>query len=170
LVFTTKKEAPEDTDIPLLTDDISIKNLTVLRGKILEKLDDVRLEDELIIGIDPGKRTGFSVHFLGSEIAHSLYMTIDKLIDDIISILSQLKAKRRMIKIGDGDMKLTNKITNLLNLRYCSDFDIEVVDESRTTVKIKHFNQRGKRDMLSARYISQRSGYVNSLLPLSRVG
>ncbi len=105
--------------------------MTVLRGKILEKLDDVRLEDELIMGIDPGKRTGFSAYFLGSEIANSLYMTIDKLIDEIISILSQLRAKKRLIKIGNGDMKLTNKITNLLNLRYCSDFDVEIVDESK---------------------------------------
>ena len=47
-MFTTEKEAPEYTDIPLLTDDISIENLTVLRGKILEKLDDVRLEDESV--------------------------------------------------------------------------------------------------------------------------
>ena len=170
MVFTTTKEAPAYSKIPLITDDISTKNLTVLRGKILEKLDYVRLEDELIIGIDPGKRTGFSVYFLGSEIARSLYMTIDKLIDEIISILSQLRAKKRLIKIGNGNMKLTNKITNLLNLRYCSDFDVEIVDEAKTTLKIKHFNQRGKRDMLSARYISQRTGYINSILPLSRVG
>ena len=170
MVFTTVKEAPEDAEIPILTDDISIKNLAVLRGKILEKLDEARLEDELIIGIDPGKRTGFSANFLGSEIANSLYMTIDKLIDDIISILSQLRAKKRMIKIGNGNMELTNKITNLLNLRYCSNFDIEIVNEARTTMKIKHFNQRGKRDMLSARYISKRTGHVSSVLPLSRVG
>jgi len=170
LVFTTQREAPEDAEIPILTDDISIKNLAVLRGKILEKLDEARLEDELIIGIDPGKRTGFSANFLGSEIANSLYMTIDKLIDDIISILSQLRAKKRMIKIGNGNMELTNKITNLLNLRYCSNFDIEIVNEARTTMKIKHFNQRGKRDMLSARYISKRTGHVSSVLPLSRVG
>ena len=170
LVFTTRWEAPEDAEIPILTDDISIKNLAVLRGKILEKLDEARLEDELIIGIDPGKRTGFSANFLGSEIANSLYMTIDKLIDDIISILSQLRAKKRMIKIGNGNMELTNKITNLLNLRYCSNFDIEIVNEARTTMKIKHFNQRGKRDMLSARYISKRTGHVSSVLPLSRVG
>ena len=170
LVFTTIKEAPEDAEIPILTDDISIKNLAVLRGRILEKLDEARLEDELIIGIDPGKRTGFSANFLGSEIANSLYMTIDKLIDDIISILSQLRAKKRMIKIGNGNMELTNKITNLLNLRYCSNFDIEIVNEARTTMKIKHFNQRGKRDMLSARYISKRTGHVSSVLPLSRVG
>ncbi len=170
LVFTTQREAPEDAEIPLLTDDISIKNLAVLRGRILEKLDEARLEDELIIGIDPGKRTGFSANFLGSEIANSLYMTLDKLIDDIISILSQLRAKKRMIKIGNGNMELTNKITNLLNLRYCSNFDIEIVNEARTTMKIKHFNQRGKRDMLSARYISKRTGHVSSVLPLSRVG
>ena len=67
-------------------------------------------------------------------------------------------------------MKLAKKITNLLNLKYCSDFELEFVDESKTTVKIKNFNQRGKRDMLSAKYISRRDGHRHIVLPLSRIG
>ena len=36
--------------------------------------------------------------------------------------------------------------------------------------KIKNFNQRGKRDKLSAKYISQREGYRHFVLPLSITG
>ena len=40
----------------------------------------------------------------------------------------------------------------------------------KTSLKIKNFNQRGKRDMLSAKFISQREGYRYSILPLSLTG
>jgi len=67
-------------------------------------------------------------------------------------------------------MDIAKKIEKLLNLRFCSSFDLEYVDESKTSLKIKNFNQRGKRDMLSAKFISQREGYRYSILPLSLTG
>jgi len=48
--------------------------------------------------------------------------------------------------------------------------DGKFVNESKTTVKIKNHNQRGKRDMLSAKYISRREGHRRFILPLSRIG
>ena len=88
----------------------------------------------------------------------------------MISILAELPAARKIVKIGNGDMKTANKILQMLNLQFCSKFEIEFVDESSTTLKIKNHNQRGKRDMLSAQFISQRSGIPKSILPLSITG
>ncbi len=65
---------------------------------------------------------------------------------------------------------LLKKIEKLLNLKFCSSFELEYVDESKTSLKIKNFNQRGKRDMLSAKFISKREGYRYSVLPLSLTG
>jgi hypothetical protein len=67
-------------------------------------------------------------------------------------------------------MDISKKIEKLLNLKFCSSFDLEYVDESKTSLKIKNFNQRGKRDMLSAKFISQREGFRYSILPLSLTG
>ena len=67
-------------------------------------------------------------------------------------------------------MIIANKIVQLLNLRFCSNFEIEFVDERNTTLKIKNYNQRGKRDMLSAQFITQRNGYWRTVLPLSITG
>ena len=67
-------------------------------------------------------------------------------------------------------MNLAKKITTTLNLRFCSDFELEFVDERKTSLKIKNYNQRGKRDMMSAKYITQREGYRHFILPLSRTG
>lgn len=67
-------------------------------------------------------------------------------------------------------MHIAKQIITLLNLKFCSSFELEFVNEYKTSRKIKNFNQRGKRDMLSAKFISQREGYRYSILPLSMIG
>ena len=67
-------------------------------------------------------------------------------------------------------MEVAKQIVANLNLKFCSSFELEFVDEKNTSLKIKNHNQRGKRDMLSAKYISQRDGTRKSILPLSRTG
>jgi hypothetical protein len=67
-------------------------------------------------------------------------------------------------------MNLAKKIITSLNLHFCSDFELEYVDERKTSLKTKNYNQRGKRDMMSAKYITQREGYRHFILPLSRTG
>ena len=124
----------------------------------MQKLDQSHYSDELLIGIDPGKRIGLSIYYYGREVEHSLHVSMDNLISHLVKILAGLRAKRKIVKIGNGDMKLAKKITNLLNLKYCSDFEIEFVNEQKTSVKTKNYNQRGKRDMQSAKYITRREG------------
>ena len=67
-------------------------------------------------------------------------------------------------------MVIAKKLKICLNLKFCSSFELEYVDETKTSLKIKNFNQRGKRDMLSAKFISQREGHRQSILPLSLTG
>ena len=125
---------------------------------------------KLVLGIDPGERIGVSVTYLENEIASAFFVSLNRLITYLISILAELPAARKIVKIGNGDMKTANKILEMLNLKFCSKFEIEFVDESSTTLKIKNYNQRGKRDMLSAQFISQRNGISKSILPLSIIG
>jgi len=125
---------------------------------------------KLIIGIDPGERIGVSVNYLENELARTFFVSVEKLIPYLITILAELPAARKIIKIGDGDMITAQTILEMLNLKFCSKFEIEFVDESSTSLKIKNYNQRGKRDMLSAQFISQRSGISKSVLPLSIIG
>ena len=142
----------------------------MIEGLIMQKLDSTHYSDELLIGIDPGKRIGLSIYYYGREVEHSLHISIEDLVSHLVRILAGLRATKKIIKIGNGNMKMANKIANLLNLRYCSDFEIEFVDEQRTSVKTKNYNQRGKRDMQSAKYIARREGPRHVVLPLSRIG
>ncbi len=127
-------------------------------------------EEDLIFGVDPGQRIGLSIFYYGKEIESSFYSSVEELIFHIIEVLGGLRAKRKIVKIGNGNMKIAKQIVTMLNLNFCSSFELEFIDEQKTSLKIKNFNQRGKRDMLSAKYISQRDGYRHSILPLSMTG
>ncbi len=154
----------------MLHEEIMDKVPAVIRGLMIKKLQVGLEKNELVLGIDPGHRTGLSVYYFGKEIDKSFFNSVESLVMHIANILAELKAERKIIKIGNGNMKLAKEIINLINLRYCSNFDLEIVDESKTSLKIKNYNQRGKRDMMSARYITQREGFRHSILPLSRTG
>ena len=170
LVLTTRKEYPTECQKPILDEEIFEHHFTVIRGLMIQKLNLEYEEKNLVIGIDPGQQIGVSVFYFGKEIESSFHSSIDGLIVHLIGILVNLRANRKIIKIGNGNMKVGKKIEYLLNLRFCSSFELEYVDESKTSLKIKNFNQRGKRDMLSAKFISQREGTRYSVLPLSLTG
>ena len=137
---------------------------------MIQKLNLQYDENDLVIGIDPGQQIGLSIFYFGKEIENSFYSSIEDLVFHLIGILGSLRANRKIIKIGNGNMEIAKKIETLLNLKYCSSFELEYVDERKTSLKIKNFNQRGKRDMLSAKFISQREGFRFSILPLSITG
>ena len=41
-------------------------------------------------------------------------------------------------------MRVVKQIIKILDLKYCSSFELEFIDERKTNMKIKNFNQRGK--------------------------
>ena len=113
---------------------------------------------------------GLSVFYYGMEIEISVHNSIEELVFHIIGILGGHRAQRKILKIGDGNMCVTKQIVKILNLKFCPSFELEFGDENKTSLKIKNFNQRGKQDMLSAKYISQRGEYRHSIIPLSITG
>ena len=170
LILTTKKESPKKCEKPLLDEDIFKHHSTVIRGMMMQKLDLDFEEEVLVLGVDPGQRIGLSIFYYDAEIESSFYSSVEKLVLHVIRVLGNLRAKRKIIKIGNGNMKIARQIVTMLNLKFCSSFELEFIDEQKTSLKIKNFNQRGKRDMLSAKYILQRDGYRHSILPLSITG
>ena len=137
IVFSTYSDSPQSDKIPILYDDITENLPTVIRGKILQKLNPNFEEENILIGIDPGKRIGLSIFYYGKEIESSFFPSIEKLVFHIVSVLAGLRAKRKIVRIGNGDMIMAKQIVQMLNLQYCSSFEIEFVDEKNTSVKIK---------------------------------
>ena len=170
LILTTIKEAPEFSKKLIFHEEIMNKDPVVIQGLMIQKLQVGLDKNELVIGIDPGFRSGLSVYYYGKEIERSIFTSVESLVMHIAKILAELRADKKIVKIGNGNMNLAREIASLLNLRFCSDFELEFVDERKTSLRIKNYNQRGKRDMMSAKYISQREGSRHFILPLSRTG
>lgn len=169
LVLTTRGEAAE-CRVPVLYEDVLEYHPTVARGMMMQRIGPGLELEDLVLGIDPGRRTGLSVSYYGQEIERSVHQSADGLVSHVIEVLGGLWARRKIVKVGNGNMNVARSIIETLNLRFCSSFELEFVDEQRTSPRTKNHNQGGKRDMLSARYISQRDGRRRSVLPLSITG
>ena len=170
LILTTVRESSKiPTDLVLFDEEFDYDPI-VIRGKMVQKLESGIHRSSLIIGIDPGNRIGLSVFYYEKEIESSIYTSVDDLISHIVKVLVGLNAERNIVKVGNGNMKIARQITNSLNLRFCSHFELEFVDEHKTSLRVKNYNKRGIRDKISARYITQREGYRHLVLPLSRIG
>ncbi|MHB8602879.1 MAG: hypothetical protein ACYC6W_01065 [Nitrosotalea sp.] len=170
LILTTMSESSKMPTSLVLLDDEFNYHPTIIRAKIVEKLQSGINDNSLVIGIDPGNRIGLSIFYYEKEIESSIYTATDDLISHLVQILVGINARRKIVKVGDGNMKIALHIVNSLNLRFCSHFELEFVDERKTSLKIKNYNKRGERDKISARYITQREGYRRLVLPLSRIG
>ncbi len=170
VVFTTMEESPQDCSAHLIREEVFDQHPTVTRGLLVRILDN-RFEDpNLVLGVDPGKHIGLSVSYYGREIESSVFSSVEQLVIHMIEVLGGLRAERKIVKVGNGKMRIAREIGAMLNLRYCSAFELHLVDERRTTMKIKSHNQRGRRDMLSAKFISRRDGLARHVLPLSVTG
>ncbi|MGI0065470.1 MAG: hypothetical protein ACREA5_05375 [Nitrosotalea sp.] len=170
LILTTVHESSKMSSNLVLLDDEFNYHPTIIRAKIVEKLQSGINNNSLVIGIDPGNRIGLSIFYYEKEIESSIYTSIDDLVSHIVKILVGINTPRKIVKVGNGNMKIALHIVNSLNLRFCSHFELEFVDERKTSLKIKNFNKRGERDKISARYITKREGYRHLVLPLSRIG
>ena len=168
-MLTTRQEAPK-CDKLMLYEDTAEQHPAVMRGLIVQRLSRGHYCRDLVIGIDPGHLIGLSVFYYGHEIEGAVYSSVEDLIAHIISVLGGLRAKRKIVRVGNGNMAIARQITTALNLKFCSAFELEFVDEQKTSRKIRHFNQRGKRDVLSAKYIARREGLRRYVLPLSITG
>ena len=118
MVFTTKKETPIKCEKILLHEDILEHHPTVIRGIMMQKLKLNFEEEDLILGVDPGQRMGLSIFYYGAEIERSVHTSIEELVFHIIVILGGLRAKRKILKIGDGNMDVAKEIVTMLNLKF----------------------------------------------------
>ena len=94
----------------MLFDEIISKDPVVVKGIITKMLDTSTNSSKLILGIDPGERIGVSVTYLENELSRTFFVSLDALIPYLISILAELPAARKIIKIGNGDMKTATTI------------------------------------------------------------
>ncbi|MDI1495981.1 MAG: hypothetical protein K8823_1289 [Cenarchaeum symbiont of Oopsacas minuta] len=163
ITITTKSESPKHKN-SIYYEEIFDKHPTIVLGYLARYLQQPYGDEHLVMGIDPGRRIGLAIFYRGVEIESSVYQSVDKLVSHLAIVLACLRARKKTIRIGCAHMGSAKRIADALNSKSSSTFEIEFIDEYKTTIRTKNQNQGGKRDKLSAKFISQRVGYRHELV------
>jgi hypothetical protein len=136
VIITTQDEAGIVNKKGVVMIDTELEKYpAIAKAKILRSIMGERVvDDQLIIGIDPGSRIGISAIYLHHEIASAV---VESSPQDAMAI----------------------QIARMLKMKFKDSISIEIVDEHGTSLpQNTDANRRGVRDRSSARAIAFRSG------------
>jgi hypothetical protein len=162
VIITTQDEAGiVNTKGIIMIDTELEKYPAITKAKILRGIMGERvIDDQLTIGIDPGIRIGISAIYLHHEIASAVVESSPQdAIDQVAAMLGGIESRKKVVKIGDGNIAMANQIAHMLKIKFKDGIRIEIVDEHGTSLpQNTDANKRGARDRSSARTIAFRSG------------
>ncbi len=142
----------------ILLDDELDGDAAVVKARIVRMLKRyAKHKDDLLIGIDPGKRIGVTVIYMDNEVDSRVLVSVKDTVDTVESLINGIQARRCIVKIGYGERKIGMDIANALHMLLNDKVEIELVDEHGTSRCISS-NKRGARDKVSAKTIALRKG------------
>jgi len=158
IIITTKNEASLIGRKNLIYDFQLDTFPPLFKAKLLKNLSGNYLDDVLVVGVDPGNRIGICVMYLHTELYGTVRSSIREAVKFIMNILSRINSGKKILKIGNGDLIICNRIAQEIRNLYGS-VRIEIVNEFGTSRNILP-NCRGIRDIGSARSIALRPGRI----------
>jgi hypothetical protein len=161
IIITSKEESPIFKKKNIIVDSELNENPVIIKAKILRKLIKSHTYDQLTIGIDPGNRIGISIFYLYDEIESVVLSTIESTLNFIIKILSEINAKKKIVRIGDGNINMARTIAFVIKSNFKDLVHIEIVNEYGTSsIQNNESNRRILKDKSSARLIAFRNGKI----------
>jgi hypothetical protein len=162
VIITTQDEAGIVNKKGIVMIDTELEKYpAIAKAKILRSIMGERVvDDQLIIGIDPGSRIGISAIYLHQEIASAVVESSPQdAINHVAAMLGGIESRKKVVKIGDGNIAMAIQIGRTLKMKFKDSVSIEIVDEHGTSLpQNTDANRRGVRDRSSARAIAFRSG------------
>jgi hypothetical protein len=162
VIITTQDEAGIVNKKGIVMIDTELEKYpAIAKAKILRSIMGERvIDDQLIIGIDPGSRIGISAIYLHHEISSAVIeSSLQDAINHVAAILGGIESRKKVVKIGDGNIAMAMQIAHRLKMKFKDGINIEIVDEHGTSLpQYVDANRRGIRDKSSARVIAFRSG------------
>ena len=162
VIITTQDEAGIVNKKGIVMIDTELEKYpAIAKAKILRSIMGERVvDDQLIIGIDPGSRIGISAIYLHQEIASAVVESSPQdAINHVAAMLGGIESRKKVVKIGDGNIAMAIQIARTLKMKFKDSVSIEIVDEHGTSLpQNTDANRRGVRDRSSARAIAFRSG------------
>jgi len=167
VIITTRDEAGIINNNGVVMIDTELEKYpTIAKAKILRNMTGEHIvDDQLIVGIDPGSRIGISVIYLHHEISSAVVeSSVQDAINYLSAVLGGIESRKKMVKIGDGNIAMAIHIAHSLKIKFKESVSIEIVDEHGTSLpQNTDANRRGIRDRSSARAIAFRSGKTFTL-------
>ena len=167
VIITTQDEAGIVNKKGIVMIDTELEKYpAIAKAKILRSIMGERVvDDQLIIGIDPGSRIGISAIYLHQEIASAVVESSPQdAINHVAAMLGGIESRKKVVKIGDGNIAMAIQIARTLKMKFKDSVSIEIVDEYGTSLpQNTDANRRGLRDRSSARAIAFRSGKIFKL-------
>jgi hypothetical protein len=162
VIITTQDEADIVNKKGVVMIDTELEKYpAIAKAKILRSIMGERVvDDQLVIGIDPGSRIGISAIYLHHEIASAVVESSPQdAINNVAAMVGGIESRKKVVKIGDGNIAMAIQIARILKMKFKDSVSIEIVDEHGTSLpQNTDANRRGIRDRSSARAIAFRSG------------
>ena len=162
VIITTQDEAGIVNKKGIVMIDTELEKYpAIAKAKILRSIMGERVvDDQLVIGIDPGSRIGISAIYLHHEIASAVVESSPQdAINNVATMVGGIESRKKVVKIGDGNIAMAIQIARMLKMKFKDSISIEIVDEHGTSLpQNTDANRRGVRDRSSARAIAFRSG------------
>lgn len=157
IAITTKREASLVRGASIITLE-EVSESSALRQRIVQTLYPMK-GGVLTIGVDPGSRIGVAGFYGPQEIYSGVHTSSDDAIQMIRRLLEFNPQSEKIVRIGNGSLRVALEIARGLFDSSAGDVRIEMVDESGTSSSPKmRPNRRGARDVRSAGMIAFREG------------
>ena len=154
LVLTTADEAGSFGQRALALERLD-DNPGIFKGQVLSRLTG---EQVVLVGIDPGKRTGLAVFYGQTRLAFSTFNSTGVLCSRVGEFARGIPSSRVLVRVGSGNRSMAARLVEGLR-REVPEATIEVVVESGTSTgssKMKGI----QRDQVAAAKIAFRKGEV----------
>jgi hypothetical protein len=156
LVLTTAEEAMTFGEKALALEDLD-ENPGVFKGQVLARLSG---EQVLLVGVDPGKRTGLAVFYGQTKLASNTFNSAAAVCSRVGAFARGIRSSRVLVRVGNGNRAMAARLAASLR-KEIPGATIEIVDESGTSTRSS--KMKGvQRDQVSAAKIAFRKGAVVS--------
>jgi hypothetical protein len=131
LALTTRKEAPLFRGRVMVVEELD-DDSDVVRGQIVSRL--AGGGGTLVIGVDPGLRTGMAAFYGEARLASHTYSSRERLCTGVVNLIEKVGSARSLIRIGNGDPSIANWFATRL-IADLPNTAVEIVDESGTSLR-----------------------------------
>ena len=157
LVLTTAEEADRFGPKALSLEELD-ENPGIFKGQVTSRL--LGGGDLILVGVDPGKRTGLAVFYGQTKLSFNSFDSPGAVCSRVGAFARGVPSSRLLVRVGNGNRSMASKLVDGLR-KEVPTATIEVVDESGTSTrssKMKGVQQ----DQVAAAKIAFRKGEVVS--------